>query len=330
MLFRRSQIVHHYKKQKDGTDVGSSSGGRGHYEGLVADTAADGDPTSYLGKFQANSALHSHLCHIGNCHLAAQYNDVARVRMETAYNEQASVVRFKVPNAVGLRIAALKNGKRGGKRHRCAAVHRHQGRGRVVADIDWHAQHTQHEQYKLLSEFGVLDGSFKVDALVPVNLRNFPQLVGLYDACTAEKLMTLTHSDYPPIDKSRYELVSPDEEWEKHGQKKTPAARNNKRRRAAQPRTTAVAAETAIVTAKVDRRKAPSLFTTSSQPTPAAGLPSTASHPIEIIGHNAAADRFKTVWSGTPTDCIWCPKRYLLSACPELLEKYVETAAITL
>jgi hypothetical protein len=333
VIFHRTQIVHYHRKHADGKEVGNSEGGRGHYESLVANTAADGEPASYLGTFQAGSTIHAHLCHIGNCYLAAQYNDLARVRMETAYNELASVVQYKVLHAVGLRMAAaLKKGKRGAARGTdvlpCIVIRvlTHAGGGSSGSQ----AAPTQHEQYKLLCEFGVINGSWKVDALVPVNLRNFPQLVRRFDEFSAAELVMPTHVDYQPIDESRYELVSAEEAWEKHCQKKTPAVRNNKRRRAAESRTTAVAAETAIVTAKVDRRKAPSLFTTSSQPTPATARSSEPSHVISIIGHNATEDRFKAVWSGTPTDWQWCRKNYLLGACPEVLAKYAENAKMAL
>ena len=111
-----------------------------------------------------------------------QFNDIARVRMAEAYNKQRSVVQYAKFNCVGVRIGALKPAKRkkakGSDCLPCIVIN-------VLTRLTGtQGTQVQHQQYKLLCEFGVVVGRYKVDDLVPGALNNFPELVKQYQTFT--------------------------------------------------------------------------------------------------------------------------------------------------
>lgn len=125
-------------------------------------------------------------------------------------------------------------------------------------------------------------------------------------------------------------MVGAEEAWRKECRKKKPVAVNNSRRRQAPVRTAATAAETAIVNARLDKNKAPSLLTTTSRSAlPPAG-PSSAPVVIEIVAHSKKQDKFKVQWCAPLSDLRWEAKRYLMRNYAELLVQYAERVGIEL
>ena len=329
VLFHRSQIEYHHKKRRNNTEFGVSSGGSGHYEALMANTAEPGQRALYDGMHWPDSPLHYHLLHIGNCYLAAQFNDLARVRMvrDDRGNDSAS---FKVPNAVGLRVGALTPVNRRGHTTAldimpCIIV-------RVIGgDSSSTSSGAQPAKYKLLTPFGVLKGTFRVEDLVTVTLNSHPPLLELFNSFTAEELMAPTALGAQPIDLSRWGEITVDEAWAQTNSGKQPAAVDNSRRREVAPRTAAVAAETAIVSSLEEHRHAPSLFTTSSQAAPPPAAPSRAPFILRFVAINRAGDKFKAVWSDPPDHWTWETKTSVYKqgeAAWQLLEEYLDSTEL--
>ena len=205
-LFHRSNMTHVTKRARGRNQERTrSTGGFGHYETLVART--DGLNTKYEGEFAPDSEMHTFLANLVNCFLAAQFNDLARIRMETDYNEQGIVVRYSVQLSVGLRVASTSTRVQADTTAilPCIVIEVVQRDDSASSSSQ---QQQQAEQYRLLCEFGVVIGSFKVDQLVPLTLNNFPQLISLYNELTASELQAPTNPDWTPIDQSRYYAVT--------------------------------------------------------------------------------------------------------------------------
>lgn len=308
-LFHRTQ-----KEVNIGLVETTTAGGLGHYEALVVNASDDDAVPRWTGCFDSGGEVHDHLLRIGTRILAAQFNDIARCRMEIDYNSQSSVVRFKVPNSVGLRVGkASKAGKRRQARGTdsipCLII----GVNTLQVGDGAGGKQVQHEQYKLLCEFGVVSGTWKVDELVPINFNNFSQLFPLMDSFTAAELMGPDADGWQPIDVKRYDEVSVEEAWRLHQGKKKPATVNASRRRQVELRTSAVAAETAIISSQVETRRAPNLFNSlSSQPVPQT-IPSSAPHVVQIFGKNKKGDKYSIEWSNLPGMRGYCCI-YLLAA----------------
>jgi hypothetical protein len=323
-LFHRSQKAVFISVDKNGGYVTNTTGGRGHYEALVVNASNTVVP-QWNGCFDFHDVVHSHLYRIGNRILAAQYNDIARCRMEIDYNSKSSVVVYRVPNCVGVRVGqASQAGKRrqakGTDNLPCLIVGVHtQEVGQKHS-----GQQVQHQQYKLLCEFGVLSNTWKVDELVPLSLNNYPQLVTLLGGLSAAELMAPGTNGWKPIDLSRYEEIGIEEAWKQHQLKKKPATVNVARNRKTTARVTAVAAETSIISSQVESRRAPNLFNSvSSQPAPQQSRPS-ASYIVSIIKESATGERYKVEWSNSPGEGFWELKTYIegLPHGPRLIEEY--------
>jgi hypothetical protein len=73
-----------------------------------------------------------------------------------------------------------------------------------------------------------------------------------------------------------------------------------------------VAAETAIVSSQVERRRAPNLFNSvSSQPTPRTGKPG-ASYIVRILQRNKNKDKYMLEWSESPGERgFWESKKWI-------------------
>ena len=281
-----------------------SSGGFGHYESLLADCAADDStsgPTLLEGVFPSSHPMHAHLSRIAIRLLATEFNDLARLRMADDYNSQQSVVEYQKLNSVGVRVG---HGSKAGKRRQArgtdnlpsivVAVHT-----QVVGDA---ATQALHKQYTLLTEFGLLENTWKVDELVPLSLHNFPQLASIMADLSAAELLSETSPDARPIDLSRYPRIGIEDAWKQHRAKRMPATKSAARVRATPSRTVAVAAETAIVNSRLDRRRAPSLFTVSSQP---ASVPLAHRAPAHIVKLLAKNSKYKVLWSDPPNTWTW-------------------------
>jgi hypothetical protein len=157
-----------------------------------------------------------------------------------------------------------------------------------------------------------VSGTWKVDELVPINFNNFSQLFPLMDSFTAAELMGPGADGWQPIDVKRYDEVSVEEAWRLHQGKKKPATVNASRRRQVELRTSAVAAETAIISSQVETRRAPNLFNSlSSQPVPQT-IPSSAPHVVQIFGKNKKGDKYSIEWSNLPgMRGYWVTQSYL-------------------
>ena len=155
-----------------------------------------------------------------------------------------------------------------------------------------------HRQYTVLSEFGVLNNTWKVDELVPLSLNNFPQLLTLLSEFSLAQRMTETHADARPINLDRYLRISIEQAWKQHRARRKPATKSARRLRATPSRSVAVAAETALIVSRVDRRKAPSLFTVSSQPASAPPAPTRAPRIIKILAKTGK--QYKVQWDDPP------------------------------
>ena len=188
--------------------------------------------------------------------------------MAEDYNGQQRVVEFIKMNTVGVRVG---HGSKAGKRRQArgtdnlpgivVAVHSH-----AVGDSGPSQPQVQHKQYTVLTEFGVLHGTWKIDELMPISLNNFPQLITLMSDMPVEERMSTAHRDGRDIDLTRDPRIGIDDAWTQHRLKRKPATKSAARPRTAPARAVVVAAETAIVASRVDRRRAPSLLTVSSQP----------------------------------------------------------------
>ena len=323
VIYHRSQIVHTNTVNRAGAQASSTSGGFGHYESIVAHTPRRPDcemhelSPDWEGLFYPNTPLHDHLRHIGAKLMAAQYNDLARVRMEKDYNSQIEVARYTRLSAAGLRRASLDQNKRGGYTGMdilpCIVL---SSNIRVPADSSSSSSQSQsprrqYETFKLLSEHGLLEGSYRTEQLVRISLDNFPGLVSLYDSFSAEQLLMPSAPGHVPIPESDYSLISAKEAFRKEDCKKKPAAVDNSRRREAEPRIASVAADTSIANAQVDRRRAPSLFTVTSTPTVPPTTSSTAPTIDYILKHSKDGMRFKVKWGAPTNDDQWVTKQYL-------------------
>lgn len=120
-LFHRAQTQNFVSGGIDGPLENTTTGGLGHYEALVMNASNDDGTPRWSGCFNVGDEVHAHLHRICTRILAAQYNDIARCRMEVDYNSQSSVVRYSMLNSVGLRVGkASKAGKRRQARVRTA------------------------------------------------------------------------------------------------------------------------------------------------------------------------------------------------------------------
>ena len=143
---------------------------QGHFETLLADTGDE--HTRVEAVFHPETATHDVLCQVVTDFLAAQFNDLARIRMERDYNAQGAVVSFRRLLSVGLRVAST------GSRVKADAL---SILPCMVIEVVRHdnssgGDEQRAEQYRLLCEYGVLPGTYKADQLVPITLRNYPQL----------------------------------------------------------------------------------------------------------------------------------------------------------
>lgn len=338
VIFHRSQIVHTNTLDRNNQPTNTSAGGMGHYESVVAHTPreADGELGSeWEGEFDPNTPVHEHLKHIGTRLMAAQYNDVARVRMERDHNSQVEVPHYTRLSAVGLRRASLKSGKRGGYVGLdilpCIIV----GiriRLPLSSSSGQESTRAQHETFQLLSEHGVLEGTYRADQLVPITLDNFLALVALYDKFSAAQMLMPSVSGHEPITETDYSLISAEEAFRKEDRKKKPVAVDNSRRRDVVPRSAAVAAETSLANSLVDRNKAPSLHTLTSQPTVPPASSTRVPTILYIEKHNKAQTKFRVMWGEPTNDLQWETKRYLISHAEyrPVLEQYAEQAEIEL
>jgi hypothetical protein len=155
----------------------------------------------------------------------------------------------------------------------------------------------------------VLSGTWKVDELVPLALNNHAQLVDLYESFTAAELMAPGADGWQPVDLRRYDEVSIEEAWERHRAKRKPATVSAARRRQGELRSTAVAAETAIVSSQVERRRAPNLFNTlSSQPTPRTDR-AAAAHIVRIVASNRKGESTGSNGASRQGKCGGCRGR---------------------
>jgi hypothetical protein len=253
------------------------------------------------GVFPSSHPMHEHLSRIAIRLLATEFNDLARFRMADDYNSQQSVVEYQKLNSVGVRVG---HGSKAGKRRQArgtdnlpsivVAIHT-----RAVGDA---STQVLHKQYTLLTEFGVLENTWKVDELVPLSLHNFPQLASIMAEFSAAELLSETSPDARPIDVSRYPRIGIEDAWKQHRAKRKPATKSAARVRATPSRTVSVAAETAIVNSRVDRRRAPSLFTVSSQPASVPPAPRAPAHIVKILAKNS---RYKVLWSDPPNTWTW-------------------------
>ena len=319
VIWHRSQIAHTQTVNSAGDRMSSSAGGRGHFESLVAHTPTTPDDcyhNEWEGVFEPNTAVHEHLKAIGTRVMCTEYNGLARTRMEQDYNKQIQVARFTRLNCVGLRRASLsRSQKKGGYRGLdCLPCVIYCVMPRQPSNNTSDSSRTAVMQFGLLSEYGALDGWYTADQLVVISLHNFPELTRLYAQFTAAQLNAESHPNYQPIRQAHYDVVSAEDAFSKQDRKKQPAAINNKRRRAATPRASAVAAETSIINASLDRNAAPSLHTLSSQPALPPTDPAGTQRPaiVQVLQHNRDRTRFKVLWGAPTHDWTWLAKSHLM------------------
>jgi hypothetical protein len=325
IIFYRSQITHTYSKNRTtGLDEPTTNGGFGHYESIVAWTpSSPGNPdypmADYEGVFEPNTRLHEHLKHIGTRLMAGQYNDLSRVRMMRDDMARRDVPDWRTMNGVGLRRAGLnseKNNKLGYRGLDCLPCIIIATKTRPVdmtgSDIGSAVQLPQVMSYKLMCEYGILEGTLTASQLVLISLHSFPQLVQLYEGLTARQLQAPTSSDYEPIDELQYPRLNADEAFKREAAKIRPAAVHNSRRREVAERPAAVAADTALATARVDKRSAPSLSTLSNQPILLPPAPSNAPKAIEIVKCSRDGQRFKVLWGPPTHDWTWESKEAMM------------------
>ena len=319
VLWHRSQIDHSMTIDAAGNQVNRSAGGRGHYESLVAytpTTPEDRDHDEWQGVFYPNTDMHEHLKAIGTRVMCTEYNGLARVRMEQDYNRQIQVANFTLLNSVGLRRASLhRKQKVGGYRGLdclpCIIYRTRQGQPSCDSSEPPRAPI---KQFGLLSEYGVLDGWYTADQLVTISLHNFPELTKLYARFTAAQLCAESSPDFQPINQADYDSISAEEAFVKQDRKKQPVQVDNSRRRDVPPRSAAVAAETALINAHLDRNTAPSLYTLSSQPAPPPTDSVGTQRPVivEVLQHNREQTRFKVLWGAPTHDWSWLSKSHLM------------------
>ena len=302
-LFHRASVE--WTATKDGAF--STEGGSGHYETLLVDLSSGGSPRRLEGWIPFDHAMYSHLVMIATRILAAQYSDLARFKMAEGYNNKQKVAVYERLNTVGVRVGT---DSKASKRKRTKGTHNLPG---IIIDVHTHAvgnstDGVEHQQYTVLTEFGILLNTWKIDELVPIALNAFPQLVALMDNFTARELMQPSHPDFTPVDKSRYQRLSVKEAWDLHQRKKKPPTVAAGRKRQVAMRVASVAAETALVASKVDKNNAPSLLTLSTQPTPLSTR-SAPSHIIRIVNANSATagspGRYRVEWSDPPGEMTW-------------------------
>ena len=318
VLWHRSQIVHTMSINAAGERVNRSDGGQGHYESLVAHiplTPQDRDRNEWVGVLVPNTELHEHLKAIGNRLMCTEYNSLARVRMEQHYNKQLSVANFKRLNCVGLRRASLRKTKVGGYTGLdclpCIII-RIRERQPAGGSSGPQSQRSAVKSFGLLSEFGALEGWYTADQLVTISLHNFSELVALYSRFTAGQLCAESHPDYQPIKETDYRLVSAQDAFKQRDRKRKPIEVDNSRQRDVPPRTAAVAAETALVSAQLDKNTAPSFHTLSNQPAVPPTVPSQRPQIVEVLQHNRLQTRFKVLWGAPTHDWQWLDKSHLM------------------
>ena len=331
VLFQRAQVDHH----TGANNLSRSSGGLGHFETLIVRQTQlpdDEEPpnTQWNGLFGVNDHEWPHLHTIATRYMAEQYNDLARVRMMEARDKETELADFRVLNAVGLRMATIgQNKKQNSKKGKgtdslpCIIIAVKAAAASKSSSTDSPTTLSiSHQKYTLLCEFGLLEKDYRQDQLVPITLNNFPQLVSIYATFSAGQLCAPTSQDYVPIRPVDYPLVSAEAAWRQELKKTPPTQKKQGRRRDAPERPAAVAADTAIVNAQVDRNRAPDLFALTSVPALTIAPRPSGLRTITVLDHRKNMSEFQVEY-GAPSDMIKWERRSLFRKHPEYHEQLV-------
>ena len=328
MLYHR--VEYHTKGviTADGKEEYQTEDGRGHFETMGTPLSHDGLADTFARKQTLHrlispvgptAAMHSHLCRISHRIQAAQYQTMATLTMTEYYNRDSTVVTYKPNNAVGVRVSA---NSKGGMRRKIKGCHNVPGIIIAVHPVGTGSGGTeQPQQYTVLTEFGVLKNTWKVDELVPLSVNSFPELMNVLASFTDLELLATSHPDHKPVDKSRYDEISIEEAWDKYLAKRTKAPQaKSQSSKAVGPRVAAVAAETAIAGSQsMHHANAPQSGSVAT-PEHKQHQDDGPSHIVEIVGR--LKTKYKVRWSYPPNTFTAELQSWMQRSHPKMVEEY--------
>jgi hypothetical protein len=303
VLYQRSSI--YWKTtMRDGKEVCDTTGGSGHYEAVVVDNPAT--PNTNLGLFCTGSKNtgkeYEHLLSLANRTLATLYSSTASAAMEAHYNSSSKIHRYKLLDAVGVRVVG-QHPRKGAEQNNLPGV----VIGIHEKQVGSSKKKVTHQLYTVWCPDGVLSQPCKVDQLTTLSINSFPELLAFSDkTLTPEERLPADDPKWQsPMDgtvKKKYTKITIAKAWEAHRAKFKQRTVDQSRKRKTAAREAATAADTAIAATRADTRAALSLATVTNRPASQPARSTSPSRIVEII--NEKKNTYEVVWSqpvGNPT-----------------------------